>query len=435
MKTAHTSDSFLASAAALGRPLRIIVALPFYGGSLPVGRHVVHALRELGHTVEPFEAPDFFSAFEALRKLKVTSDRLQSLENSFLHVLSQAILAKAETFEPDLVLSMAQATLNRQALKRLKNDNIATAMWFVEDFRLFTYWRAFAPYYDVFAVIQKEPLLGELDQMGVRSLYLPMAARTDLHCPLQLDAASLRRFGSDVSFLGAGYPNRRLAFRQLMDYDFKIWGSDWEGETALKSLIQADGARISTEDSIKIFNATTVNINLHSSVHTNSLVSHGDFVNPRTFEVAACGAFQLVDQRALLADLFTEDELVTFTSMESLRENIAYFLAHPKERNAYTERARARVLAEHTYVHRMDSLLAFVGENFPWTQRQMTELPQDIPPHMAEQLTALLQRLQLPSHAPFNEVITRLRQESGVLSELETSLLFMDEWRKQYKKE
>ena len=147
-------------------PLRILLVLPMYGGSLPVGRYCREALRELGHTVETFEAPEFHPAFTALKGLRVTTDRLEYLENSFLQVVSQAILAKAETFEPDLVLALAQAPLGRQALKRLRRDNVATAMWFVEDFRLFTYWRAFAPHYDFFAVIQKEPFLDQLREMG-----------------------------------------------------------------------------------------------------------------------------------------------------------------------------------------------------------------------------------------------------------------------------
>ena len=143
----------------MDKKLRVLLILPLYGGSLPIGRFCVQALRDMGHLVETFEAPDFYSSFSALKQLRVGADRLEYLENSFLQLISQAVLAKAETFEPDLVLSMAQAPLSRQALKKLSKDNITTAMWFMEDHRLFTYWKGFAPYYDYFAVIQKEPVL------------------------------------------------------------------------------------------------------------------------------------------------------------------------------------------------------------------------------------------------------------------------------------
>ena len=108
---------------------RILVVLPLYGGSLPVGRYCGNALRELGHVVEYFEAPDFFGAFSALKTLRVGTDRLDYLENSFLQVVSQAVLAKVETFAPDLVLAMAQAPLSRQALKRASSSDGSRSRW------------------------------------------------------------------------------------------------------------------------------------------------------------------------------------------------------------------------------------------------------------------------------------------------------------------
>ena len=302
--------------------LRVLVILPLYGGSLPIGHYCVEALRDLGHKAEAFMAPDFYPAFTALKNLQVTADRLSYLENSFLQVVSQAVLAKVEVFEPDLVLCMAQAPLTHQALKRLRKDNVATAMWFVEDHRLFTYWKAFAPYYDYFAVIQKEPLLNDLAELDVAALYLPLAALPKLHCPLELSALDLRRYGADISFMGAGYPNRREAFRQLAHLDFKIWGTEWDNEYALAPLVQQGGARISPEEAVKIYNASKINLNLHSSVNPKTLVTGGDFVNPRTFELAACRVFQLVDERTLLPELFAPDELATFSSMEDLKSKI-----------------------------------------------------------------------------------------------------------------
>ncbi|HKI80146.1 MAG TPA: DUF3880 domain-containing protein, partial [Pseudodesulfovibrio sp.] len=205
--------------------LRILVVLPLYGGSLPIGRYVASALRQEGHLAEVFEAPDFYPSYTALNDLKVTTDRLDYLQNSFLNVVSQAILAKVETFEPDLVLSMAQAPLNPQALKRLRRDGVATAMWFVEDHDLFTYWKSFAPLYDVFAVIQKGQFFEDLATIGhENTLYLPLAAQPDFHRPLELSQVERRKFGSEVSFMGAGYPNRRKAFHELVNLDFKLWG-------------------------------------------------------------------------------------------------------------------------------------------------------------------------------------------------------------------
>jgi len=255
------------------------------------------------------------------------------------------------------------------------------------------------------------------------------------HRPMELDAADRRRYGADIGFLGAGYPNRRMAFRQLTGFDFKIWGSDWEGESLLARHLQAGGARIEPEEAVKIFNATRINLNLHSSVRADRLISHGDFVNPRTFELAACGAFQLTDPRSLMPELFADGELAVFTSMDALREAIAHYLAHPDERMGMAAKARARVLADHTYQHRMRVLVDTIRLARPdWpAPRRRPALPDQTPDDLRRELEQLLTTLNLPADVDFADLITRIRQQSGRLNSLETSLLFLDEWRKQYK--
>ena len=418
--------------------LRILVVLPLYGGSLPIGRYAASALADMGHLVETFEAPDFNAAYDSLKKLKVTTDRLGYLQNSFLNVVSQSVLAKVETFEPDLVLSMAQAPLNHQALKRLRRDGVTTAMWFVEDFRLFTYWKAFAPFYDVFAVIQKEPFFEELEAIDQpNALYLPLAALPDFHRPAELSSVEKRKFGSDVSFMGAGYPNRRVAFRELVGHDLKIWGTEWEGDHVLMPLVQMGGARVSSEDCVKIFNATTINLNLHSSVQAKEMVTGGDFINPRTFELAACGAFQLVDRRTLMDDAFADDELATFGSMGELKDKIAYFLEHPEQRERFIRKGRERVLREHTYQARMQTLLEFTAERIPgWPRARAASglFPDDFPPELETEIRQRVTQLGLPEDVSFQDLVWAVRQQQGTLSDLDTAILFLDEWQKLYTK-
>jgi spore maturation protein CgeB len=418
--------------------LRILVVLPLYGGSLPIGRYVASALKQEGHLTEVFEAPEFYPAYTAMNDLKVTTDRLDYLQNSFLNVVSQAVLAKVETFEPDLVLAMAQAPLNPQALKRLRRDGVATGMWFVEDHNLFTYWKSFAPLYDVFAVIQKGKFFEDLAAIGQENvLYLPLAAQPDFHRPMELSPVERRKFGSQVSFMGAGYPNRRKAFHELVNFDFKVWGTEWEGDHVLEPLLQLKGARVTPEECVKIFNATAINLNLHSSIQAGELVTFGDFVNPRTFELAACGAFQLVDKRTLMTETFAEDELATFSSIDELTEQIEYFSSHPEERQAYAERARTRALKDHTYAQRVRTLLEFTAERISgWPKRrdEPAVFGQDFPPELQADIRALLARLGLPEDVSFEDLVWAVRQQRGRLDDLDTAVLFLDEWRKLYKK-
>lgn len=412
---------------------RILVVLPMYGGSLPVGRYCVDALRGLGHLVECFEAPDFYGAFSALKSLRVGTDRLDYLENSFLQVVSQAILAKVEAFSPDLVLALAQAPLSRQALNRLRRDKVFTAMWFVEDYEVFPYWKAFAPLYDFFAVIQRGDFFTQLADIGQpHVLYLPLAADPAVHRPMDLSAVERRKYGSEISFVGAGYPNRRLAFRQLVGHDLRIWGNDWDGETVLAPYIQNNGARVATEETVRIFNSTSVNINLHSSIRPDILVGDGDFVNPRTFELAACGAFQLVDRRALLPELFAEGELALFSNMEELLEGIVRFRRDPDLRREMAAKSRARVLAEHTYAHRMRTLMDALESRLPSRKREQPRWLEEFPDELGVEMAELFARLGLRADVCFDDVVWAVRAREGRLDRLETAILFLDEWKKQY---
>jgi spore maturation protein CgeB len=198
-----------------------------------------------------------------------------------------------------------------------------------------------------------------------------------------------------------------------------------------------NGRRITSEECVKIFNASKINLNLHSSVGVEELVSKGDFVNPRTFEVAACSGFQLVDERGLLHECFAPDELATFTSLPELKEKMEYFLAHPEEREAIARRGRERVLREHTYAHRMERLLDFTAERLSgWPRpRQGAEAAQGLPPELAEEIGALVSGLGLPADVSFADLVWALRQRSGALSDMETAVLFLDEWRKTYVKD
>ncbi|MFO0730010.1 MAG: DUF3880 domain-containing protein [Nitrospiraceae bacterium] len=291
----------------------------------------------------------------------------QLLQSRFAEVLSQYTMASLADSPPDLVLSLAQAPLTLPVLQHLRKKKFLTAMWFVENYRHLTYWQQMAAGYEFWFVIQKERCQEALRQAGARQVhYLPMAADPSVHRPLELTEAERQRYGADVAFVGAGYANRRQLLPSLIGHpwSFKIWGNEWDGATDLLPALQLGGARIDTETCMKVFNATRINVNLHSTTGLG-LDPQADFVNPRTFELAACGAFQLVDHRSLLDDVFSSEEVSSFREFREVPGMVPKWLLDDAARTAMAARAKARVSAEHTYVHRMSELLAQVGVAHP----------------------------------------------------------------------
>jgi len=345
------------------RGLRILVVSPIYGGSLPVARYCSSSLIKMGHTVELIDNSRFDSALFYAKDISDNRQRYNIMVNHLSSFISEAVTARCETFRADVVLALAQAPLNAGCLEYLRQKKVTTAYWFVEDFRFMEYWKNIAGYYDFFFTIQQGQFFTELQKAGIKNYhYLPMAACPEIHKPVLLTEEEMKYYGSDLSFVGAGYYNRRHFMRGLLDFDFKIWGSDWALHSDLAQCIQRGGARIDTDGIVKIFNASGININLHSSTYHKGVNPFGDFINPRTFEIMACGGFQLVDRRPALEGLFEPGEdIIVFDDLGDLRNKAAHYLADPEERKRAAERGRQRVLKEHTYEKRMEEILELIA--------------------------------------------------------------------------
>jgi spore maturation protein CgeB len=420
--------------------LKILVVSPLAGGSYPLTGYCARALAELGHDVTVLDLAPFAGGMEAIGRFTPKTGARRVIEGAFGRFLGTGILAAVEAAKPDLVLGMAQAPLDASILEEIGRRGALRAFWFVEDHRLFPYWRDVIAGYDHFFVIQQGEFLDEARRLtNGRAAYLPLAADPTEHRPLALTDAERAEYASPVSFVGAGYRNRRIAFRALLDQGLRIWGTEWRGAGPVEAVVQRQGARVSTADSVRIFNASDVNLNLHSSTWVDGVDPLGDFVNPRTFELAAAGAFQLVDERALLPSLFTPGtEVATFTDAGELRDLVRHWLARPDERAMVAAAARRRCLAEHTYRHRMETLLEAVcaADGDRLAARPRANTVGDAA--RAEGETPLGTFLRtLPPSTPFtlDGVVQRLLHREGNLTDAEAVLLFLHQFDELYVKE
>lgn len=421
---------------ATGLRLRILVVSPIAGGSLPIARYATRALGALGHEVRLLDLSTFHDGLTGLAAFGARRGRQAELESGLCNVLGMGVAAATESFAPDVVLALAQAPLEARALTAIGRLGAIRALWFVEDFRRFTYWREVAAHYDHVFTIQTDACFAALrGATDARLTYLPCAFDPDEHRPIELGDAERAALGSDVSFVGAGYRNRRQAFRRFLDLDFRIWGSDWGGAMELERVLQRDSARISTEESVRIFNATRVNLNLHSSTYHDGVDPQGDFVNPRTFELAGCGAFQIVDRRELLPRLFAPgSEIAVADSVAEMRDLTRHFLEHGDERLALAARAHARALAEHTYQHRMTEMLAAIV-----AQDQDRLLARSRPPTFGEAaaresgaLRALLERHPGTAPLSLDAIVRDIAAGSGDVSDEEAVFLFLHQFQELY---
>ena len=346
----------------LGSGLKIMVVGPVFGGSLDVARYCSSSLINMGHTVELVDNSRFEDTLFYIKEISKNKTQYNALVDQFSHLLSEFVVARCEEFKPDIVIALAQAPLAPESIDKIRQFGVKTAYWFVEDFRFMEYWKKIAGHFDHFFTIQKDDFFNELQQSGINNYhYLPMAAFPNVHKPVEMTEEETKYYGSDISFAGAGYYNRRHFLSGLIDYDLKIWGTDWDMRSKLANYIQRSGSRVDTDEIVRIYNSSRININLHSSSYHKGINPFGDFVNPRTFEIMSCGGFQLVDRRSGLDELFEEgEEVVIFDDLNDLRQKIDHYLKNPEEANRIAENGRGRVIRDHTYEKRMEEMLEII---------------------------------------------------------------------------
>jgi spore maturation protein CgeB len=411
---------------------------PLQGGTLPILHYVTKTLQEQKQRVKCLDMSGFAGGFHSLEVFSKDKFRQAVNQNRYVEFLSNAILESFQESSFDLFICMAQAPISLRALQEMKKNGVITALWFTEDYNRFSYWKEFAPFYDYIFTIQKDECIDSIKQAGCSEVhYLPMAADLDIHTLKTLNEEEMKRWGSKVSFVGAGYHNRQQVFASLSKLPFKIWGTEWPVCKPFDAMVQEEGRRLTPEEYVKIFNATEVNINLHSSTEKDGVDPYGDFINPRTFELAAVNAFQLVDKRSLLSECFEiGKEVITFENTLDLKEKIQYYLGRPDERRMIAEAARLRVLREHTYKHRIQKMLSIIyagsyeklkakEHNQPW--HKLIERSK-VDKELNERCERAYDRGEEPK---LDALVSDIYTGKGKLTETEQKLLFLFHVRKQ----
>lgn len=344
-----------------GTHLNIAVVGPMYGGSLPIAGYLARAFEKLGHRVRLVDHESAWPLYEKLQASVTGREPQSQLTSMYTNFLSEWTYAQVAEFNPEVCIVLAQAPVAPNFADRLRKNGIVTAFWYVENWRHLPYWRDIAPYYDFFFHIQPGEFETKLDEAGCRHhAFVQTACDPALHCAVSLTPDEQQHFGCDLSFAGAGYYNRVELFKGLSDYNFKIWGVNWTDRYVAQRLVDGE-TRFDAETFMKIVAASKINLNLHSSTSKPGVDPDCDAINPRVFEIAAAGGFQLCDPCIGLDTLFDfKAELPIYRDLKELRERVDYYLARPEERAVIAKAAQRRVLAEHTYEHRATSMLGHI---------------------------------------------------------------------------
>ncbi len=147
-----------------------------------------------------------------------------------------------------------------------------------------------------------------------------------------------------------------IYLRRISDLGLRAYGGDAWGLYSLKDY-KHPTPRLSQEELLSLFSASKV-----SFCYTKW--QFRDAVHERPFLIYAVGGFPLTDFRSGLEVCFEKDEIVSYRSIEEARDLILYYQRNETERLKFVEKGRARVLRDHTYTNRAQTIVAEMASHF-----------------------------------------------------------------------
>jgi spore maturation protein CgeB len=188
-------------------------------------------------------------------------------------------------------------------------------------------------------------------RLGARAVeWVPLAADPALHGTLA-GAPMDERY--DVTFIGNWRPEREEALSAvaaLPGVNVRIWGADaWRKKTRHNAVIQAAiaGAPIFGEDFARVVRQSRLNLNIIDDTNFPC-------ANMRFFEIPCAGGLQVSspcpEMEGALPD---RTALFYYRGARELTELVKELLADTEQRRRVASEGHARVMAAHTYEHRV----------------------------------------------------------------------------------
>jgi len=173
------------------------------------------------------------------------------------------------------------------------------------------------------------------------------------------DEASYQRFKQSPAFVRflfatlrqGDHAYRRAAVETLLGRGIVVFGnSEWQ-TAGLPGLTCREPVEYGSALA-DVYAASLINLNVTNSHLRNA-------VNQRVFDVPAAGGFVLTDYRKELDVLFEPDrEMACFHTLDELQSQVDRYTADVRARETLINRARRRVLSEHTWTYRVNRLVS-----------------------------------------------------------------------------
>jgi spore maturation protein CgeB len=317
---------------------------------------LVAALRRQGHLV---------STYDLSKRLALAGRWLHSIwrrsrgstpglaRPSAVAVVEKAcedLVPRALTLNVDAVLIISAMYLHPDALVLLRRARIPTGLIFTESPYDDERQARIAHLADV-CWTQERTSVATLRRFNTRTHYLPAAYDRDRHTP-EPQPGDADVPAHDVVFVGTLFHERTALLSQVdwTGIDLGIYGHTTLLPSRHRLRQYLRGGATDNATAASLYRRAKVGLNLFRSTAewtSGQHVTTGESLNPRAYELAACGCFQISDHRPEMDDVFG-GSVPTFAGAPGLGSLLRSFLADEEARRGLARAAWAASV-QHTF--------------------------------------------------------------------------------------
>jgi len=198
---------------------------------------------------------------------------------------------------------------------------------------------------------------------------LPFAAQPRIHNPIALSSGRVHHLAFAGSWVGFQHPNRRVQARIILEpalelglhiWDrnlYRPWGrKGWEFPEQYENSIVG---YLDYEDMLAAYKWYKVFLNVNSVANSSTTMAN------RVLELLACGTPVVSGYSQGIANLLGEDIVPMPRTPEELRATVGRLLGDEELRDRLSLVGQRKVFSEHTYGHRVDTILEALGLEKP----------------------------------------------------------------------
>lgn len=275
----------------------------------------------------------------------------------------QKFIEIIEEYNPDQILFFDFPISSYISLGTLMwiHRRYSSIVWFIDRCSEDTRYDLYYPYFSKIYTFEPQDVTYLKNKFNINAEYCPVG----YNCDYEINKDNCDKT-LDIAFIGYPYKNRLQILERVAKFAFDhrlkmaVYGIYYEEKYFWKKRIFklkypylskfVNNQYVSSKDAAQIYRNAKICLNIHNKSQSG--------INPRTFEILATGSFEICDFRNSYNDMLKpNNDLVQFSTLEELLEEIQYFLKHDSERNRIAMQGKKTVCPQYSLQHSLKIIL------------------------------------------------------------------------------